>query len=134
MAVRGKRIALSLYRKKQLGRAAWVICALMACIGVSQVLGDSLWAKEPEGLPEPDAAAAAVAAPEEASAPSPDLKALPRPEGEAEAEAALVYIPASGTRYHASATCSGMKSARAATVPEARGAGYTPCARCKPPE
>ncbi|MDR0929343.1 MAG: hypothetical protein LBM74_06475 [Oscillospiraceae bacterium] len=46
----------------------------------------------------------------------------------------VVYVSASGTKYHDSATCSNMKTPRALTLLEAVAEGYEPCARCKPPE
>lgn len=45
-----------------------------------------------------------------------------------------VFIPASGSRYHALATCSGMIEPREVTLSVAKAQGLTPCKRCNPPE
>lgn len=47
---------------------------------------------------------------------------------------AFVWIPASGSRYHKTDACSGMKDAREVPVAQAVESGLTPCKRCKPPE
>lgn len=41
-----------------------------------------------------------------------------------------VWIPAGGTKYHASAECSGMKNPSKVLLSEAAASGYTPCKRC----
>lgn len=41
-----------------------------------------------------------------------------------------VWIPYSGSKYHKSSTCSGMRSPRQVTVNEAINLGYGPCSRC----
>lgn len=42
----------------------------------------------------------------------------------------LVWIPASGTKYHSKSTCSGMKNPTQVTKEEAEAQGYEPCKRC----
>ena len=44
--------------------------------------------------------------------------------------AGMVWIPQSGSRYHRSASCSGMNNPRQVTREEAEALGYTPCKRC----
>lgn len=41
-----------------------------------------------------------------------------------------VWIPKTGSKYHKSSTCSGMKGPRKVTVKEAISAGYEPCSKC----
>lgn len=41
-----------------------------------------------------------------------------------------VWIPNSGSKYHKSSTCSGMRNPRQVTVDEAVNRGYEPCSRC----
>ena len=45
----------------------------------------------------------------------------------------LVWIPWSGTRYHAIATCSRMQDAQEISLDEAVSQGLTACQRCNPP-
>ena len=45
----------------------------------------------------------------------------------------LVWIPKSGSKYHATSTCSGMKNPVQVTLSEARDGGYEPCKKCHPP-
>lgn len=47
---------------------------------------------------------------------------------------ATVWIPVSGSRYHKTDTCSGMKEAKEVSIEQAKMDGFTPCKRCKPPE
>ena len=46
----------------------------------------------------------------------------------------LVWIPKSGSKYHASSTCSGMKSPIQVELSLAKRLEYTPCKRCRPPQ
>lgn len=41
-----------------------------------------------------------------------------------------VWIPRTGTKYHSTSTCSGMKNPSKVTVSQARSWGYTPCKKC----
>lgn len=45
----------------------------------------------------------------------------------------LVWIPKSGSKYHATSTCSGMKNPVQVTLSEAKDGGYEPCKKCHPP-
>lgn len=45
-----------------------------------------------------------------------------------------VWIPQSGSRYHAKETCSGMQEPKETTLFDAKQQGFAPCLRCKPPE
>ena len=42
----------------------------------------------------------------------------------------LVWLPASGAKYHSNKTCSGMNAVRQVTVDEAVALGYEPCSKC----
>ncbi len=42
----------------------------------------------------------------------------------------MVWIPQSGSKYHSTSSCSGMKDPRQVTLTEAQSRGYTPCKRC----
>lgn len=42
----------------------------------------------------------------------------------------MVWIPASGSKYHSKASCSGMENPTQVTKSEAEAMGYTPCKRC----
>ena len=41
-----------------------------------------------------------------------------------------VWIPATGSKYHSTSTCSGMKNPQYVTISQAISAGYTPCKKC----
>lgn len=41
-----------------------------------------------------------------------------------------VWIPKTGSKYHKTSTCSGMKSPRRVTLQEAKKRGYKPCSKC----
>lgn len=69
--------------------------------------------------------------PGEAS-PLPDSKTLPtdsEPTPETKS-GGMVWVPQSGKKYHADASCSGMKSPRQVSLSEAQSKGYTACKRC----
>ena len=42
----------------------------------------------------------------------------------------MVWIPASGKKYHSRSTCSNMKNPRQVSLSEAQNAGYEPCKKC----
>lgn len=42
----------------------------------------------------------------------------------------MVWIPQSGSKYHSTSSCSGMKDPRQVTLTQAQSRGYTPCKRC----
>ena len=46
--------------------------------------------------------------------------------------ARTVYVTASGSKYHASSSCSNMKNPIAKTLNEAKAAGYAACSKCVP--
>lgn len=142
-----KKRQLSGAQKKFLRRAAITVGAIAAFAALSIGYGDALWDRILPPLP----AATARVTPLAATA-TPVVTASPQPTAAAEAplptEAALpaagmpagasepvmVWIPNSGSRYHLTATCSGMKDAREVALAEAREEGFTPCKRCNPPE
>ena len=41
-----------------------------------------------------------------------------------------VWIPKTGSKYHSSSTCSGMKNPQYVTISVAISSGYTPCSKC----
>ena len=47
-------------------------------------------------------------------------------------EDVMVWIPKSGKKYHATSTCSNMKSPAQVTRETALSRGFEPCKRCKP--
>lgn len=42
----------------------------------------------------------------------------------------MVWIPASGSKYHSNSSCSGMNGPTQVTISEAQSMGYEPCKRC----
>ena len=42
----------------------------------------------------------------------------------------MVWIPRTGTKYHATSTCSGMRNPSYVSLSEAISRGYTPCSKC----
>ena len=45
-----------------------------------------------------------------------------------------VWIPKTGSKYHANPDCSNMSNPREVTLSEAKRRGYTPCSKCHPPQ
>lgn len=107
-------------RKRQFLGGFAIAALLLAAAALSITWGDALW----QGLlaedPTPTAALPAAT-------PIPLLPA-------SEADGTTVWLPWSGSRYHANPTCGGMQGAFEATLGEAKALGLTPCGRCKPPE
>lgn len=70
------------------------------------------------------------------ASPSPKASATVQPVETAAVQADAadggVWVSPSGSRYHLTATCSGMKTAEALGLAEAEEKGYTPCKRCYP--
>ena len=52
------------------------------------------------------------------------------PTTETEEKVKMVWVAASGTKYHSKSTCSNMKSPRQISLEEAQNQGYTPCQKC----
>lgn len=42
----------------------------------------------------------------------------------------MVWVPASGSKYHKSSSCSGMKNPSQVSLSDAESRGYTPCKKC----
>ena len=42
----------------------------------------------------------------------------------------MVWIPQSGSKYHSTSSCSGMKNPTQVTISEAQSMGYAPCKKC----
>ena len=47
-----------------------------------------------------------------------------------ESKTQMVWIPKTGKKYHASASCSGMKDPSRVTITQAKNMGYTACKKC----
>lgn len=54
----------------------------------------------------------------------------PEPVAPAEPQEEMVWIPASGSKYHRKSSCSGMEGPRQVTKSEAISMGFGPCGRC----
>ena len=54
----------------------------------------------------------------------------PEPVAPAEPQEEMVWIPASGSKYHRKSSCSGMEDPRQVTKSEAISMGFGPCGRC----
>lgn len=71
--------------------------------------------------------------PETTSSPS-DARALPgddpSPTPAQSAAGNVVWVSQSGTKYHSTPSCSGMKNPKELTLSQAQSKGYTPCKRC----
>ena len=138
-------------RRKFIG-ALGIAALLLATAALSVTLGPALWegplntAKQLDGMPAPTAAAApeaigmpGLALPDDSQAvnESPTLEEpSPTPsEPFAPAQSGVaVWIPQSGSRYHADPTCSGMRDAAQVSLEEAKALGFAACQRCHPPE
>lgn len=48
----------------------------------------------------------------------------------AQPEEPMVWIPASGNKYHSTSSCSGMNNPTQVTLSKAQNMGYEPCKRC----
>ena len=46
----------------------------------------------------------------------------------------IVYISATGQKYHSGSKCGSMKNGQKISLADARARGYTACAKCRPPE
>lgn len=67
--------------------------------------------------------------------PLPDSKALPATERAVDPapeskSMGTVWIPQSGSKYHSTSSCSGMKNPKQVSLSEAQSKGYTACKRC----
>lgn len=77
---------------------------------------------------------------EVASSDEPSVRSMPgadedgsseaQPTQEVKASGNMVWIPQSGSKYHSTSSCSGMKNPSQITRAEAESRGYTPCKRC----
>lgn len=98
----------------------------------SQELQETAAASEPA---VPASSQSAPAASSEAAAPAP-VETEPAPAVTAPAPAepqqqeVMVWIPATGSKYHSRAGCSGMNNPRQVTLEYAQSHGYEPCKRC----
>lgn len=77
---------------------------------------------EPDGAAGPESRAVPTAQPEGAEQPTPTAQI--RTSGN------TVWIPQSGSKYHSSPTCSGMKNPTKTSLSDALSRGYTACKRC----
>lgn len=128
--MRGRRL------RGLLGGALLLAGLVCAFAGVSVWLGDDLLGTAAVGAAVAPTAWTPSVAPSETPVFTPEPTAR-QPDAtaavQAPAETALVWIPASGTRYHATDTCSGMQSPTQATVLDAVASGLVACQRCNPP-
>lgn len=95
--------------------------------------------QEPAAASEPTAPAASESAPaassEAAAAPAP-VETAPAPVATAPApaqpqqQAVMVWISATGSKYHSRASCSNMKNPSQVTLERAQALGLTPCKKC----
>lgn len=98
----------------------------------SQELQETAAASEPA---VPASSQSAPAASSETAAPAP-VETEPAPAVTAPAPAepqqqeVMVWIPATGSKYHSRAGCSGMNNPRQVTLEYAQSHGYEPCKRC----
>lgn len=77
---------------------------------------------EPTVTPTPDPTATPTLVPTSTPEPVQTESAAPQEE--------MVWIPASGSKYHSNSSCSGMNNPTQVTLSEAEAMGYTPCKRC----
>lgn len=72
--------------------------------------------------------------PEPSSKALPSLEAVPSleplPSSVTKGSGNMVWVPQSGSKYHSTSSCSGMKAPSQVTKAEAERQGYTPCKRC----
>ncbi len=54
----------------------------------------------------------------------------PQPAAQTEKTSGVVWVSQSGSKYHSSPSCSGMKNPSQLSLSEAQSQGYTPCKRC----
>ncbi len=54
----------------------------------------------------------------------------PQPAAQTEKTSNVVWVSQSGSKYHSSPSCSGMKNPAQLSLSEAQSQGYTPCKRC----
>ncbi len=54
----------------------------------------------------------------------------PEPTAQAEKTSGTVWVSQSGSKYHSTPSCSGMKSPSQLSLADAQSRGYTPCKRC----
>lgn len=98
----------------------------------SQELQETAAASEPA---VPASSQSAPAASSEAAAPAP-VETEPAPAvtapapTESQQQEVMVWIPATGSKYHSRSDCSGMNNPRQVTLEYAQSHGYEPCKRC----
>lgn len=98
-------------------------------------------AQEPSSAPSPDSGQVLSLEPSvdlangdepsdrSVAAPAPD-EPSPPPESADNPGSGYVWIPKSGSKYHSTPNCSGMKDPTKVTKTDAVNKGYTPCKRC----
>lgn len=79
---------------------------------------------KPAPIPKP------TPSPKPTLTPSPKPTPTPSPDYNSGSSGTYVWIPQTGTKYHKTSSCSGMKNPTEITVSEAESRGYTPCKRC----
>lgn len=61
---------------------------------------------------------------------STDTASTPTKQTPSTSDSGMVWIPKSGTKYHKTSTCSGMRNPSQVTKEYAESMGYTPCSKC----
>lgn len=138
-------------------RSLVLVAGLIALFsGVSLYFGDTLWitADPASGITDastlPETGIAVLSASTDSTSAPPESKPSDMPVEQAafvmaaespsavpeqlQSAEVFVWIPKSGARYHLTDTCSGMQEAQEVLLSQAKGEGFTPCKRCKPPE
>ena len=89
----------------------------------------------PEGVLKNEMPAATPAptptpTPKPTATPTPKPTVTPTPK----VSETMVWIPKTGSKYHANSYCSNMSNPRQVTLTEAKRKGYTACSKCHPPQ
>lgn len=114
---------------KKLANLLCVAAVLAGSALFSITFGDAILEDQTAASPYYAAEAIAASPEPKAADPSPVPMTAAQP-----SDSLAVYVPASGSRYHATPDCSGMKNAREVSIETAAREGFTPCKRCNPPE
>lgn len=146
-------------RRKQLASVLSITAMLGCATAFSMLFGDDILEPSQAAVVNTPAAATATvrptqkkaAAPTQAKTAKPTASPSARPTSEPSAKptnppaatfaeqlvsddvaAQMVWVPESGSRYHKTEGCSGMKNAKETTIAQAISDGFTACKRCKP--
>lgn len=128
-----RNIHLSKRKRKNIQSAMLFFAMLIAFSLFSICFGDAVLSPDdpPSVKPTEDTTASVSA---RASVTVDEEKSLFSNERTSAPVGMAVFYSANGSRYHLTATCSGMKEAKEADLSQAKAWGLTPCKRCDPPE